>query len=90
MTQNPLQGFLDNGGISSLFFFFRSIGGPAPPASSGFRGKLPSQAYTLGGQENITVEVNNVMVSRQIHNVFGVIKGFADPGRVHLEDGIQS
>ncbi|XP_054621459.1 transferrin receptor protein 1-like [Dunckerocampus dactyliophorus] len=33
----------------------------------------------LGGVENITVEVNNVLVNTELHNVFGVIKGFVDP-----------
>lgn len=37
--------------------------------------------YRLGGSENITVEVNNVLVNREIHNVYGVIKGFTDPDR---------
>lgn len=36
--------------------------------------------YKLGGVENITVEVNNVLVNKELHNVFGVIKGFIDPG----------
>ncbi|KAM3860369.1 transferrin receptor 1b [Diretmus argenteus] len=57
------------------------IGGPAPEASSGFKGDLPSVAYSLGGSVNVTVEVNNVLASREIHNVFGVIKGFTDPDR---------
>lgn len=62
------------------------MGGPEPPANSGFKGGLPSLAYRLGGQENITVEVNNVLVNRKIINVFGVIRGFTDPGTVHLKD----
>lgn len=37
--------------------------------------------YRLGGSKNVTVEVNNVLVNKEIHNVFGVIKGFTDPGR---------
>uniref|UniRef100_A0A3Q0SQS6 Transferrin receptor 1b n=1 Tax=Amphilophus citrinellus TaxID=61819 RepID=A0A3Q0SQS6_AMPCI len=37
--------------------------------------------YSLGGVENITVEVNNVLVNKELHNVFGVIKGFDDPDR---------
>ncbi|XP_034717508.1 transferrin receptor 1b [Etheostoma cragini] len=57
----------------------KKVGGPVPDASSGFKGDLPSVAYSLGGSENITVEVNNVLVNREIHNVFGVIKGFTDP-----------
>ncbi|TDG97504.1 hypothetical protein EPR50_G00226640 [Perca flavescens] len=59
----------------------QKIGGPEPDASSGFKGSLPSVAYSLGGSENITVEVNNVKVNTEIHNVFGVIKGFTDPDR---------
>ncbi|XP_039528000.1 transferrin receptor 1a [Pimephales promelas] len=31
--------------------------------------------------DNITVEVNNVLVQKKIHNVFGVIKGYLDPDR---------
>uniref|UniRef100_A0AAQ5XQ32 Transferrin receptor protein 1 n=1 Tax=Amphiprion ocellaris TaxID=80972 RepID=A0AAQ5XQ32_AMPOC len=58
----------------------QKIGGPAPDASSGFKGKL-DVPYDLGGIENITVEVNNMLVNREIHNVFGVIKGFTDPDR---------
>ncbi|XP_047468060.1 transferrin receptor 1b [Mugil cephalus] len=57
----------------------RKIGGPEPDASSAFKGSLPSVSYNLGGSEDITVEVNNVLVNREIHNVFGVIKGFTDP-----------
>lgn len=68
-----------------FFVFFRNIGGPEPAADSGFKGGLPSP-YRLGGEENITVEVNNVLVNRKIINVFGVIKGFTDPGTVHLKD----
>uniref|UniRef100_A0A8C6UPZ7 Transferrin receptor protein 1 n=1 Tax=Neogobius melanostomus TaxID=47308 RepID=A0A8C6UPZ7_9GOBI len=34
---------------------------------------------SLGGIKNITVEVNNVLGFKEIHNVFGVIKGFIDP-----------
>ncbi|XP_077410019.1 transferrin receptor 1b [Vanacampus margaritifer] len=33
----------------------------------------------MGGVEDISVEVNNVLVNTEIHNVFGVIKGFIDP-----------
>ncbi|KAM9713192.1 transferrin receptor 1b [Menidia menidia] len=60
----------------------QQIGGP-PPAS-GFRGALPSVSYSLGGQENVSVEVNNQPVSREIQNVFGVIRGFTDPDRFVL------
>lgn len=71
-----------------FFFFFRNINGPELAADSGFKGGLSSVAYRLGGQENVTVEVNNVLVNRKIINVFGVIKGFTDPGTVHLQDVI--
>ncbi|XP_070784193.1 transferrin receptor 1b [Enoplosus armatus] len=59
----------------------QKIGGPESDASSGFKGGFRSLAYSLGGSESITVEVNNVLVNREIHNVFGVIKGFTDPDR---------
>lgn len=36
--------------------------------------------YRLGGQKNITVEVNNILVNKVVRNVFGVIKGFVDSG----------
>ncbi|XP_019740296.1 transferrin receptor 1b [Hippocampus comes] len=32
----------------------------------------------MGGVEMISVEVNNVLVNTEIHNVFGVIEGFVD------------
>lgn len=60
----------------------RNIGGPESDES--FKGGLSSLTYRLGGIENVTVEVNNVLVNKEIHNVFGVIKGFTDPGRAHL------
>lgn len=59
----------------------QAIGGPVPDSSSGFRGGQSSLSYSLGGVEKITVEVNNVPVNKEIHNVFGVIKGFTDPDR---------
>ncbi|XP_054478579.1 transferrin receptor 1b [Anoplopoma fimbria] len=59
----------------------QNIGGPESDASSGFKGGLTSVVYRLGGSENVTVEVNNVLVNKEIHNVFGVIKGFTDPDR---------
>ncbi|KAM4533534.1 transferrin receptor 1b [Odontesthes bonariensis] len=58
----------------------QKIGGPESSASSGFKGGLPV-SYNLGGSQNITVQVNNVLVNKEIHNVFGVIKGFMDPDR---------
>ncbi|CAK6968587.1 transferrin receptor 1b [Scomber scombrus] len=57
----------------------QKIGGPAADAS--FRGGINSVSYTLGGSENVTVEVNNALVNTELHNVFGVIKGFQDPDR---------
>ncbi|KAK2886678.1 hypothetical protein Q8A73_020624 [Channa argus] len=59
----------------------QKIGGPESDASSGFKGGFLSSSYSLGGSQNITVEVNNMLVNREIHNVFGVIKGFTDPDR---------
>ncbi|MED6252578.1 hypothetical protein ATANTOWER_013862 [Ataeniobius toweri] len=38
--------------------------------------------YRLGDEsDTITVEVNNVLAEKKIHNVFGVIKGFVDSDR---------
>uniref|UniRef100_A0A3Q1JRJ8 Transferrin receptor 1b n=1 Tax=Anabas testudineus TaxID=64144 RepID=A0A3Q1JRJ8_ANATE len=59
----------------------KEIGGPESNANSGFKGGLPSVSYQLGGTKNISVNVNNVLVNKEIHNVFGVIKGFTDPDR---------
>lgn len=36
--------------------------------------------YRLGGQKNVTVEVNNILVTKVVRNMFGVIKGFIDSG----------
>ncbi|KAM9553250.1 transferrin receptor protein 1-like isoform 1-T1 [Salvelinus alpinus] len=57
------------------------IGGPDSPPS--FKGNLDNVKYTLGGasSEDVTVEVNNVLQDTEIHNVFGVIKGFTEPDR---------
>uniref|UniRef100_A0A8C6NSQ3 Transferrin receptor n=1 Tax=Nothobranchius furzeri TaxID=105023 RepID=A0A8C6NSQ3_NOTFU len=57
----------------------QKIGGP--DAGRNFKGQLESVFYKLGGIKNITVEVNNMLVNKEIHNVFGVIKGFSDPDR---------
>uniref|UniRef100_A0A8C7FWU3 Transferrin receptor 1b n=1 Tax=Oncorhynchus kisutch TaxID=8019 RepID=A0A8C7FWU3_ONCKI len=59
----------------------KRIGGPDSPPS--FKGKLDNVKYTLGGasSEDVTVEVNNVLQDTEIHNVFGVIKGFIEPDR---------
>ena len=47
--------------------------------------------YTLGGasSEDVTVEVNNVLQDTEIHNVFGVIKGFTEPGTCVTPAGIE-
>lgn len=46
-----------------------------------FTGTLPGVSkYSLGGETNVSVTVNNVLVDTKIYNVFGVIKGFVDPG----------
>ncbi|XP_027029548.2 transferrin receptor 1b [Tachysurus fulvidraco] len=51
-------------------------------APSDFSGTLPGVSkYTLGGETNVTVTVNNVLVDTEIHNAFGIIKGFIDPDR---------
>uniref|UniRef100_A0A3B1IZU6 Transferrin receptor protein 1 n=1 Tax=Astyanax mexicanus TaxID=7994 RepID=A0A3B1IZU6_ASTMX len=40
------------------------------------------QKYKLGGDDDlVTVEVNNVLTEKKIHNVFGVIKGLVDADR---------
>lgn len=45
-------------------------------------GVLPGILYNLGDDKDvITVEVNNVITEKKIHNVFGVIKGFVDADR---------
>ncbi|KAJ8010751.1 hypothetical protein DPEC_G00078410 [Dallia pectoralis] len=55
----------------------KSFVGPEAPDS--FRGGLEVD-YRLGGDGvNITVEVNNLLQNTEIHNVFGVIKGFVEP-----------
>lgn len=58
------------------------MGGDDAPEE--FRGALPR--YKLGSQsDNVTVEVNNKLAETKIHNVFGVIKGYVDPGEfVHF------
>ncbi|MCI4391647.1 hypothetical protein PGIGA_G00137020 [Pangasianodon gigas] len=56
------------------------MGGKDAPRD--FTGRLPGVSkYTLGGETNVTVTVNNVLVDTKISNVFGVIKGFMDPDR---------
>ena len=57
---------------------WRQLGGDAVPSEWGGISKL--------GDENdvITVEVNNVLTQKNISNVFGVIKGYVDPGTTFL------
>ena len=44
--------------------------------------------HSLGSSDDIvTLEVNNVLVQKRINNVFGLIKGFVDPGREGGRDG---
>ncbi|XP_045908240.1 transferrin receptor protein 1-like [Micropterus dolomieu] len=53
----------------------RQLGGQSVPESWG-------GSYKLGDESDlITVEVNNVLTEKKIHNVFGVIKGFVDADR---------
>lgn len=40
-----------------------------------------SDIYKVGKEtDKVTVAVNNNLVDTKIHNVFGVIKGYVDPG----------
>lgn len=57
----------------------RQLGGHNEPETWGGSYKL--------GEENdaITVEVNNVLPEKKIHNVFGVIKGFVDAGNISFK-----
>ncbi|KAM9436897.1 transferrin receptor 1b isoform 2-T2 [Clarias gariepinus] len=50
-------------------------------APENFKGTLQGVRYTLGGQTNVSVTVNNVLIDTKIYNVFGIIKGFMDPDR---------
>ncbi|XP_041670526.1 transferrin receptor protein 1-like [Cheilinus undulatus] len=75
LPEIPAQTITANMALSML----QKIGGPEADAGSGFEGGLESVTYRLGGSENVTIEVNNVLVNTKIHNVFGVIKGFTDP-----------
>ncbi|XP_056148648.1 transferrin receptor protein 1-like [Lampris incognitus] len=53
----------------------RQLGGQSMPSEWGGMGKL-------GDETNIvTVEVNNELAEKKIHNVFGVLKGFVDSDR---------
>lgn len=76
------MGRLTHFSVPPLSALSRGIGGP--DAREDFKGGIPSLTYKLGGKENITVEVNNVLVNTEIHNVFGVIKGLTDPGKADI------
>ncbi|KAK1790747.1 hypothetical protein P4O66_014610 [Electrophorus voltai] len=55
------------------------MGGRDPPRGWANGGL---QMYKLGGEDDVaSVEVNNVLIEKKIHNVFGVIKGFIDADR---------
>ncbi|KAG7487434.1 hypothetical protein MATL_G00023430 [Megalops atlanticus] len=59
---------------------FQKMGGINAP-SFWDEGRLPV-VYKLGSEnDTVSVEVNNVLVEKKIHNVFGVIKGFVDADR---------
>lgn len=62
----------------SIFFiilFDRKLGGPNKPV--GWKGP------TLGDENDIiSLEVNNVLTEKKIYNLFGVIKGYVEPGRI--------
>ncbi|XP_067310451.1 transferrin receptor 1a [Pseudorasbora parva] len=64
------------------------LGGRTLP--NGWRDRsLGGNVYNLGGNDdNITVEVNNVLIQKRIHNVFGVIKGYTDADR-YMVIGVQ-
>ncbi|XP_048845231.1 transferrin receptor protein 1-like [Brienomyrus brachyistius] len=60
---------------------FGSMGGQIIPPNW-VEGSLMGIVYKLGSDDDIvTVEVNNSLVEKKIHNVFGIIKGFVDPDR---------
>uniref|UniRef100_A0A8C1XHK3 Transferrin receptor protein 1 n=1 Tax=Cyprinus carpio TaxID=7962 RepID=A0A8C1XHK3_CYPCA len=62
-----------------------------PPAQSSGLPSIPAQTITIKQAtaimrcsydcDIITVEVNNVLIQKKIHNVFGVIKGYMDADR---------
>ncbi|CAM5164102.1 unnamed protein product [Natator depressus] len=55
---------------------FRKMNGEVP--SEEWRGSL--SVYKMRSQNTkVTLEVNNQMVQRKIHNIFGVIQGFDEP-----------
>lgn len=67
--------------LNSLMVFLsphRVLGGKNLPEGWGGYHKLG------GDSDIITVEVNNPLTEKKIFNVFGVIKGFVDPGTVRI------
>ncbi|KAL4660155.1 transferrin receptor protein 1 [Arapaima gigas] len=60
---------------------FKKMGGQNIP-TIWEEGRLNGVTYKLGDvNDTVIVEVNNVLMEKKIHNVFGVIKGFVDPDR---------
>ncbi|KAI4904695.1 hypothetical protein NFI96_027265 [Prochilodus magdalenae] len=58
-----------------------TMGGRDPPRGWG-DGGLRDVSYKLGSDSDlISVDVNNVLTEKKIHNVFGVIKGYVDADR---------
>ncbi|XP_076837649.1 transferrin receptor protein 1-like [Brachyhypopomus gauderio] len=61
---------------STAAAIMKEMGGGNPPRGWADGGL---QVYKLGGDNDLaSVDVNNVLVEKKIHNVFGVIKGFID------------
>ncbi|KAG7227304.1 hypothetical protein INR49_000308, partial [Caranx melampygus] len=61
--------------LTCLLCVQQAAGGQSAPAEWGSYHKLGDDT------DVITVEVNNVLTEKSIHNVFGVIKGFVDADR---------
>lgn len=59
--------------------FHSKLGGQNLPQGWGASKKLGDEG------DSITVQVNNVLAEKKIHNVFGVIKGFVDSGTMKVE-----
>ncbi|XP_066508335.1 transferrin receptor protein 1-like [Hoplias malabaricus] len=66
---------------STAAAIMKGMGGRDPPRGWG-DGGLRGVTYKLGNESDlVTVEVNNVLTEKKIHNVFGVIRGFIDADR---------
>ncbi|XP_060762415.1 transferrin receptor protein 1-like isoform X2 [Neoarius graeffei] len=66
---------------STAAAIMRKMGGHDPPPEWA-RGGLRNVTYKLGGGDDVvSVEVNNTLTVTKIFNMFGVIKGFIDPDR---------